>query len=102
MPNDWWDLLGIIGSITTIGAFVLYIRERSRRSHQAERVLGFLETLHGQARTLAQAGEEWRHNVGQGDDSPAAAKTYANVSVNGWRDLRDTVDALRSELRART
>lgn len=98
MPNDWWTWLGVISSLTTLVAFAAYVRERVRRQRQTDLLQGFLHGLAAQASGLAEAGEQWRYNVGKGDRSFESASAYANAATNGWLTLRKEVEELRTTL----
>jgi hypothetical protein len=45
MPNNWMEWLGVIGSITTIIAFLMYLRERSERKDHDTLMVGFLHGI---------------------------------------------------------
>ena len=95
MPRDWWTWLGVLG--TTI-SLVALVRERRRRRRQANLFRGFIIGLRAHTKAQAQAGEEWRYNVGKGRASPEAAATYANGAVNGYLALNREVDEIDKAL----
>jgi len=45
VPTNWMEWLGVIGSITTIIAFVMYLRERSKRRNHDTLMVGFLHGI---------------------------------------------------------
>ena len=45
MPKNWMECLGVIGSITTIIAFWMYLRERSQRKDHDTLMVGFLHGI---------------------------------------------------------
>ena len=45
MPANWMEWLGAIGSITTIIAFAMYLRERCKRKHHDTLMVGFLHGI---------------------------------------------------------
>lgn len=91
MPRDWWTWLGVLGTTVSLVAFV---RERRRRRRQTDVFRGFIIGLRSHTKAQAQAGEEWRYNVGKGWASPEAASAYANGAVNGYLALNRQIDEL--------
>lgn len=45
MPKTWMEWLGVIGSITTIVAFLMYLRERYKRRDHDMLMVGFLHGI---------------------------------------------------------
>ncbi len=45
MLKDWMEWLGVIGTLTTIIAFVMYLRERSERKNHDTLMVGFLHGI---------------------------------------------------------
>jgi hypothetical protein len=99
MPNDWWNLLGIVASFTTIISFVAYVVERIKRQRQSDFVIGFLTALSAQAKAMGQAGEEWRYDVAKQKATPQQAKQYANVAVNSWLKIEEGIEKALQELK---
>ena len=55
MPNNWMEWLGVISSITTIIAFLMYLRERCKRRDHDTLMVGF---LHGIKPIMENAGQQ--------------------------------------------
>ena len=55
MPKSVMERLGVIGNITTIIAFVMYLRERSKRKNHDTLMVGF---LHGIKPLLESTGQQ--------------------------------------------
>jgi hypothetical protein len=95
MPRDWWTWLGVLGTVVSLSAF---LREKRRRRRQADVFRGFIIGIRSHTKAQAQAGEEWRYNVGKGLASPQASATYANSAVNGYLAINKEIEQLEKAL----
>lgn len=69
MPTDFKEWLGVIGSITTVIAFLMYLHERRKRLDHDTHVLGFLHGIKPMVEAAAQKDSAWRGFVEQINDT---------------------------------
>jgi hypothetical protein len=68
MPTTWMEWLGVIGSITTIVAFVMYLCERGKRKGHDTLMVGFLHGIKPMVEAAAQNDSAWNGFVQQIND----------------------------------
>ena len=91
-------LVGLFGSFCSIISLWLYFQEKSKRRKQIDVFHGFLIGLSSHTEAAAQAGEEWRYNVGKGIATPENAKTYANDQVNWYLKINKKISELKKAI----
>ena len=68
MPTDFKEWLGVIGSITTVIAFLMYLHGRRKRKEHDTLMLGFLHGIKPMVEATAQKDSGWRGVVEQIND----------------------------------